>query len=155
MHAMQLSNNCTKGSPEKRQYMKESNSSAINVIMKQLRRKVLLNTKGQCMKESNSLADNSPAINVTNKHLRWEVLLNTKRQYMKWSNILVGSAGYNYLGKDILQHTKGLCMKESNTLVGNVTIKQLQRTHEGVKYPCRQCNYQATTMGNLVRQNKH
>ena len=35
----------------KGQYMKESNTNAGNAIIKQLQREVLLNTKGQYMKE--------------------------------------------------------------------------------------------------------
>ena len=42
----------------KGQYMKESNTLAGNAIIKQLQRKVLPNTKGQYIKESNTLAGN-------------------------------------------------------------------------------------------------
>ena len=53
-------------------------------------------------------------------------------------------------------------MKESNTLVANATIKQLQSrlaehkraVHEGIKHPCDQCNYQATTMGSLAEHKR-
>ena len=38
--------------------MKESNTLADNVAIRQLQREVLLSIKGLCMKESNTLADN-------------------------------------------------------------------------------------------------
>ena len=40
------------------QYMMESNTLAGNATIKQLQRDILLNTKGQSMKESNTLANN-------------------------------------------------------------------------------------------------
>ena len=51
---------------------------ANNAIIKQLKSQVLLNTKGQYMKESNTLAGI-----VIMKQLQKEVLFNIKGQYMK------------------------------------------------------------------------
>ena len=65
--------------------MRVSNSLAVNAIINLLQRKVLFNTKGQYMKESNTIAPN-----VTNNLF---FLFNTKRQYMKESNTLVDSVG--------------------------------------------------------------
>ena len=54
-------------------------------------------------------------------------------------------------------------MKESNTLEGNVTMKQLKKGNltphkgavdEGVKYPCRQCDHQATSKSHLARHKR-
>ena len=42
----------------KGQYIKESNTLVGNVTIKQLQREALLNTKGQYMRESNTLAVN-------------------------------------------------------------------------------------------------
>ena len=53
--------------------MKESNTLAENMNIKQLQREVWLNAKGQYMKDSNTMA----AI-VTTKKLQKEVWLNTK-----------------------------------------------------------------------------
>ena len=55
--------------------MKESNTLARNATIKQQQEEVLLNTKGQYMKETNTLAGNNS--------LRKEILLNTKGKYMK------------------------------------------------------------------------
>ena len=52
----------------------------------------MLNTKGQYMKESNTLAGNA-----TIKLLRGEILLDTKGQYMKELNTLVDSGEKNLL----------------------------------------------------------
>ena len=67
-----------------------------------LRREFLLNTKGECMKESNTLVGNA-----ANNYLTREFLLNTKGQYMKDSNTLVGNAANNFLGGEVLLNTKG------------------------------------------------
>ena len=53
--------------------MKESNTLAANVNIKQLQGIVLPNTTGEYMKESNTLADNAAKIS-----LRRDILLNTK-----------------------------------------------------------------------------
>ena len=51
----------------------------------------------------------------------------------------------------------------ANILAGNDTIKQQEKVllfnkkravHEGVKYPCRQCNHQATSKSNLARHKR-
>ena len=64
----------------KGQYMKESDTLAGNAIIKQQQRDILLNTKGQCMKESCILA-----ANATIKQHQKDILLNTKGQYMKYA----------------------------------------------------------------------
>ena len=48
--------------------MKESNTLADNVVIRQLQREVLLSIKGLCMKESNTLADNV-AISLLQKEI--------------------------------------------------------------------------------------
>ena len=60
--------------------MKESNTFAGNgnVTIKQLQRVILLSTRGQYMKESNTLAGNAAI-----KQLHRVVLLNTIEQYTK------------------------------------------------------------------------
>ena len=57
---------------------KLNNSNVANVNIKQLRREICRNTKGEYMKESNTLA-----ANVTIKQLQREICLNTKREYTK------------------------------------------------------------------------
>ena len=52
-----------------------------------LKRGILLNTKGQYMKESNTLAGNAG-----NNLLKRVILVNTKRQYIKVSNNVVGKS---------------------------------------------------------------
>ena len=58
-------------------------TSAHNPTIKQLQKKILLSTKGQYMKESNTIADNA-AIHLLQK----EILRDTKWQYMMESNTL-------------------------------------------------------------------
>ena len=59
-----------------------------NATIKQHQKEILLNTKGQYMKESNILVDNA-----TIKQHQKEVLIDTKGQYMKESNTLADNAG--------------------------------------------------------------
>ena len=87
---------------------------AVNATIKQLQSQVLLNTKEEFMKESNTLAGNA-----TIKPLQSQVSLCTKGQHMKESNTIVGNA-------TIKQHPKS-----------NEDVKRHKRAaHEGVKYPC-------------------
>ena len=72
---------------------------------------VLLNTKGQFMKESSILERNA----VDNFLLK-EVLLNTKGQSMKKSNIHAGNAANNLLVRDNLLNIKGQYMGASSIL---------------------------------------
>ena len=58
--------------------------------IKQTQQEVLLNIKGQYMRESNILAGNA-----TIKQQQREVLQRTKKQYMKELNTLANSAGNN------------------------------------------------------------
>ena len=64
--------------------MKESNTLANNVVIRQLQRGVLLSIKGLCMKESNTLVDNA-----TTRQLKKDMLLVIKGLCMKESNTLV------------------------------------------------------------------
>ena len=48
-------------------------------------------------------------------------------------------------------------MKEENIFASNATIEQLQREvllNTKEQYPCRQCNYQANTKGDLDHHQK-
>ena len=63
---------------------------AVNATTKQLQKRILPDTKGQYMKESNTLA-----VNATIKQVQREILLNTKGRYMKESNTLVDSVEKN------------------------------------------------------------
>ena len=141
---------------------------------------VLLNTKGQYMKESNILE-----ANATIKQQQKELLLNTKGLYMKESNIVVDNVTIKQLQSNLAVHKRavheglkfpcGQCKHQStskgnlaphnraNILAGNDTIKQQEKVllfnkkravHEGVKYPCRQCNHQATSKSNLARHKR-
>ena len=58
----------------------ESNTLAANVIIKQLLKKVWLNTRGEYMKESNIHADNAES-----NFLRREVLVDTNGAHIKVS----------------------------------------------------------------------
>ena len=58
---------------------------------------IMLNTKGQYMKDSNILAGNAPI-----KQLQNLVLLNIKEQYMKESNTLANNAAIKHLQREIL-----------------------------------------------------
>ena len=89
-----------------------------NATIKQLQSLILLNTKEQYMKKSNSLAGNAPI-----KQLQSLLLLNTKEQYMKEWNILAIIVAIRRLQRVILINTEGQYMKESNSLAGNATIK--------------------------------
>ena len=60
---------------------------------------IWLDTKGQCMKEANTLLDNIGYANI--KQLERGILVNTKSQYMKESNILAGNAANNFLIREI------------------------------------------------------
>ena len=57
-------------------------------------------------------------------------MLNTNGQYMKESNILVGNATIKQHPKEIWINTKYEYMRKS-------------------KFPCGQCNHQATSKGNI------
>ena len=103
-------------------YMKESKTLADIVVISQPLMKLMLSIKGLCMNELSTIADY-----VIIRQLQWEILLGIKVLYMK----------------------------ESNTLAEIVVISQHLRkhkraVHEGVKYPCRQCGYQATSNGHLA-----
>ena len=69
-------------------------------------REILLNIKGQYMKESNTLAGN-----VANNFLIRDMLLNIKGWHMKESNTLVGNVIKNFLQRRVLPDTRKLCIK--------------------------------------------
>ena len=62
----------------KGQYMKESNTLADNANIKQNQKDILFGTKRQCMKESDTLAGNA-----TIKQLQRVILLNKKGQSIR------------------------------------------------------------------------
>ena len=85
-----------------------------DVNIKQLIKDISLNTKGQYMKETNTLAPN-----VTIKELQKEIWVNTKEQYMKESNTPCGKCDYQASHKrHLAEHQRAV--------------------HERVKYPCSQ-----------------
>ena len=107
--------------------------------------------------ESNILA-NIVAI----KRLQKEVLEDTKSLCMMESNGLANFAAIKQLRMGVSKGIKSQCMMESYTLANVAAIKQLQTeehqksVHDGVKYPCKHCIYQATSNGRLKEhQNKH
>ena len=63
--------------------MKKSNTLANIAAIKQFEKKVLKNTKSQCMKESSTLAKIA-----TMKQLQKEILKNSKSQHIKESSTL-------------------------------------------------------------------
>ena len=67
---------------------------------------MLLDIKGQYMKESNILAGN-----VAKNFPRRDILLNIKGQYTKESNTLVGNVLKNFLQRTVLPDTRELCIK--------------------------------------------
>ena len=75
--------------PHEGQYM--------NATIKQIQRGILLNKKGQYMKDSNTLAGNA-----TIKRHPKEILLNTKGQYTKASNNHAGTATIKQLERQVL-----------------------------------------------------
>ena len=64
-----------------------------------------MNTKGQYMKESNTLADNASNISLGRK-----ILINTKGQYMKESNTLAENASKISLGRENLIDKFGISL---------------------------------------------
>ena len=93
--------------------VKESSIFVGNATSNSLRG-VLLNTKGQYMKESNILVGN-----VIIKQQQKKILLNTEG--------VVNNATIEQHQKEILLDTKGQYMTESNILAHNATIKQLKK----------------------------
>merc|ERR1711942_431314 len=87
-----------------------------------------------------------------------EILKNTKSLFMMESNILANIEAIKQLQKEVLEDTKSLCMMESNTLANITAIKLAKKgnlkghqksVHDGVKYPCTHCSYQATQKANV------
>ena len=111
--------------------MKESNTFADNVSTKQLHSKVLLNTKGPHMKESDTLA----AGVATMKQPQRKVLLDIKGEVHE-------EVKYPCRQCDYQATTQGRLMIHKGAV------------HEGVKYPCRQCDHQATSNGDLARHTR-
>ena len=90
--------------------MKESNTLADNVAIRQLQREILLSIKGLCMKVSNTLVGI-----VVIRQVQREILLSIKGLCMKVSHTLVDIVVINHLQRKILLGIKRLCMKELNT----------------------------------------
>ena len=85
----------------KGQYMRELSFIAGNATIKQHQKEILLDTKEQCMMESHFLAGNA-----TIKQHKKEVLLDTKRQHMKELDFHAGIVLNNILLGKIWQSTK-------------------------------------------------
>ena len=100
-------------------------TKAVNVTIKQLQRKILLNIKGLYMRKLNY-----PAGNATIKQQQKDI----KLQYMKGSNIHLDNATIKQLQRAISLITKRQYMNDSNIPAHNATIKHHLR--EGFKYPC-------------------
>ena len=84
--------------------MKGRNTLAGNVTFNQIQDELLLDTKGEYMKESNILA-------IIKQVLKGH-LLDTKEQFMIGSNTLAHYATIMHLQKEIWFNIKGLYMKE-------------------------------------------
>ena len=90
------------------------------------------------MKESNTHAGNA-----TIKQPQNQVLLITKEQCMKRSNTCAGNATIKkQLRSHILLNRKEQYMKDTNPNL----VKHKRAIHEGVKYPCRQCEHKASSI---------
>ena len=90
--------------------MKESNTPVGNADNNSLKREILLNTKGEYMKESNTL--------VGKNSLKKEILVRTKGQYMMVSNTHAGNANIKQHLKEVLQDITMQYMKGVSNLVG-------------------------------------
>ena len=104
--------------------MKKSNTLAKIAAIKQFEKKVLKNTKSQCMKESSTLA-NIAAM----EQLQREILKNSKSQYIKESSILAKiSDMMNQLqmGNHKKNLTKSWCMDMSNSIANIVATKKIK-----------------------------
>lgn len=104
--------------------MKKSNTLAKIAAIKQFEKKVLKNTKSQCMKESSTLA-NIAAM----EQLQREILKNSKSQYIKESSTLAKiSDKMNQLqmGNHKKKLTKSWCMDVSNSIANIVATKQIK-----------------------------
>ena len=112
--------------------MKVANILVGYATMKLLQREILLNIKGEYMKESNILVGNA----ACNSRTR-EILLNTKGQYMKESNSLAANATIKQVQRPFLLNTKGQYMKESSTLANIVASNTLVgQISDGTKEKC-------------------
>ena len=101
-----------------------------NAATDQLQRDILLDTKGQYTKESNTLAGN-----MIIKQAQMEILPDTNWQYMKEWNTL------------------GVMQSPSNSK-GHFTWHN-RSVDEWVKYPCRQCDHQTSLKENIARHKKN
>ena len=82
--------------------MTESNILAGNVVNIFLIREIWMNTRGQDVKESNTLAAYA---NI--EQLQGVILLNITGEYMKGSNTLADNVANNYLTREVWIHTIG------------------------------------------------
>ena len=133
--------------------MKESNILVGDATIKQLQRVILLNTKGQYIKESYI-----PAGNATIKEFKWKSGLIQKgtswmskiflQQMWLSSHYRLKSGspqGAAHVG------VKYSCRQCDHQTSSKGDIAQHKRSvHVGVKYVCRQCNYQVTSISNLA-----
>ena len=104
--------------------MKESNILVGDVTIKQLQRVILLNTKGQYIKESYI-----PAGSAT----EMEVWFNTKGHIMMESSILAGNVTIKPL---------------------QIEVWLTYRSKTGVKYSFRQCDHQASSKGDIAQHKR-
>ena len=86
--------------------MKKSNTLANIPAIKQLQKKVLKNTKSQCMKESSTLAKIA-----TMKQLQNKILKNSKSQHIKESSTLAKIS-------DMMNQQKWEIIKKNSPKVG-------------------------------------
>ena len=93
-----------------------------NATIKQHQKEILLDTKGQYMKESNTLASY-----VANTFRRREIWIHTKGQYIKESNTFADNAKNISLQKEVWLNTKGEHMKEFRMLLYTYTIGLYQK----------------------------
>ena len=102
--------------------MKESNSLVISAMNNYLHNQIWSNTKGEYMKESNTVTGNE-----TIKQIERDILMNIKG--VKYSCVQCGKQ----------------LTSQSNL------AKHKRAVHEGVKYFCRQCDHQASSKSNLAK----
>ena len=102
--------------------MKKSNTLAKIAALKQFEKKVLKNTKSQCMKESSTLA-NIAAM----EQLQREILKNSKSQYIRESSNLakiLDMMNQLQMRNHNKKLTKSWCMDVSNSIANIVAKKQ-------------------------------
>ena len=101
----------------------------------------LEDTKKQNMKEVNTNVGN-----VNTRQLQNPALEETMKEYMKDKNTNVGNVNTSKLqGVISLNTNKYKCIECDHKAASNANLNQHQQVvHEGIKHPCKECNYQAT-----------